>query len=496
MSKENVNSKAIGNAIVWSFAAEIAAKLLVPITNIILARILAPEAFGIIATINMIVSFADMLSTSGISRYVIQHEFESEEELEQNADVAFWTNTVISVGAWIVIAVFSKPLSAAVGNAGYEFPLIIASLSLPLTAFSSIQEAIFQRSLHYKALFYRRLAVSLLPFVVTIPLAFMGAGYWALIIGTLASNVLKIVMLSTSAAWKPHLYFSFDKLKTMFSFCMWMLLGAFSSWLMTYVDVLLVSNRMGDYYTGLYKNAQTTVSGIISIITAATTSVLFSSLSREQNNDDAFQHLLFSFQKKLGILVLPMGVGIYCFSDLITYLLLGPQWMEASHFIGMYGLSIAVICVFSDFCKESCRAKGKPQTQFYAQMVFLVFLVPACYFAIGKGFDALGLVRSVSNVVFILIYMIVMRLSIKISPFKMLWNVKEPLFCAVLMGGFAKILLHYVGGSYLVQFVYIALCIIAYFGMLCIFKPYRSEIHSIVETLVGKVSTKKGGNKS
>ncbi len=492
MSKENVSSKAIGNAIVWSFAAEIAAKLLIPITNIILARILAPEAFGVIATINMIVSFADMLSTSGISRYVVQHEFESEEDLERNADVAFWTNTVISVGAWVVIAVFSKQLSAMVGNVGYEFPLIIASLSLPLTAFSSIQEAIFQRSFRYKALFYRRLAVSLLPFVVTIPLAFMGAGYWALIIGTLASNVLKIVMLSTAAAWKPTLYFSFEKLKTMFSFCMWMILGAFSSWLITYVDVLLVSNRMGEYYTGLYKNAQTTVSGIISIITAATTSVLFSSLSREQNNDEAFQHLLFSFQKKLSILVVPMGVGIYCFSDLITYLLLGNQWMEASHFIGIYGLSVALTCIFADFCKESCRAKGKPQTQFYAQMVYLVFLMPACYCAVSKGFDTLGFVRSAANLVFIAVYFIVMQLTIKISPLKMLWNVKEPMLCAVVMGVFGEILLRYLGGNYLIQFVYIGLCVVVYFATLYLFRPYRKEIRSTIEALAGKVLHRKG----
>ena len=69
-------SKSIGKATMWSFAAEIAAKLITPITNIILARILAPEAFGIIATINMVVSLADTFSTAGFQKYVIQHKIE------------------------------------------------------------------------------------------------------------------------------------------------------------------------------------------------------------------------------------------------------------------------------------------------------------------------------------------------------------------------------------------------------------------------------------
>ena len=62
----------------------------------ILARILAPEAFGVVATVTMIVSFAEMFTDSGFQKYLVQHEFESDEERYQNANVAFWTNFFIS----------------------------------------------------------------------------------------------------------------------------------------------------------------------------------------------------------------------------------------------------------------------------------------------------------------------------------------------------------------------------------------------------------------
>lgn len=73
----------------WSFITEIVAKIIVPLTNMILARILAPEAFGVIATITMIISFADMFTDAGFQKYIVQQEFKNERDKYSNANVAF-----------------------------------------------------------------------------------------------------------------------------------------------------------------------------------------------------------------------------------------------------------------------------------------------------------------------------------------------------------------------------------------------------------------------
>lgn len=481
--EEKLVKNQIEKAIAWSLAAEVIAKLLVPITNVILARILMPEIFGIVVSINMIISFADMLSTSGLSKYIIQHEFKSNKELNENANVIFWTNIIISLVAWVFIIIFRKSLSNMVGNSGYEMPLVIAAFSLPLTTFSSIQEAIFQRKLQYQMLFYRRIAVSILPFFVTIPLAFLGIEYWSLIIGTLASNILKILILYIASPWKPTFYYDFKKLKIMFSFCMWMLLSAILSWGITYIDVFLVSNKMGEFYTGLYKNSQILVTSIISIITSAITSVLFASLSREQDNNKNFSKLFFDFQKKVGMFVIPLGVGIFCFSKLITYILLGEQWLRASNFIGVFGFSTAMLCVFADFPKEACKAKGKPYIQFYVQGLFLILLIFMCLYGVEKGFDSLGIIRSLANFILIAIYMIFMKIFINISPLKMLWNERIVLTSAFIMGICAKTMLKYFPCNYIYQFIYIIVCIIIYFTLLYSSKEYRKEILQVIDAI-------------
>ena len=466
-------SNSIGKATAWSFAAEIAAKIIVPVTNIILARLLTPEAFGVIASINMVVSFADMFSQAGFQKYLVQHEYENKESLFRGASVAFWTYLSISLLFWFLICIFRNPIADFVGNPGYGTGLSIAALSLPLMSLSCIQEALFQRQLNYRILFYRRVFVSLLPFFVTIPLAVVGFGYWALIIGTLAGNILKAVMLTVVSEWKPNFFFSFSLLKQMFSFSVWTLLESVAMWASTYIDILIISNALGPFYTGLYKNSQTTVTSILSIVTGATTTVLFSALSRSQSDEKRYNELFYSFQKNVAVFVMPLGAGIFWFSDLITNVLLGSQWVKASPFIGVWGLCTSLVCVYGTFSREVYRSKGKPKISLFAQMLHIIFIVPVCLYGVHLGFDKLIYYRSFAFLQIILVHSLFVKIFFDISPMKMIWRTKEPVLCTLLMSALIFILQKIFVDEFIWELVLILLSVLFYFFMLCMFKEYR-----------------------
>lgn len=477
----------VGKATVWSFAAELSAKLIVPITNMILARILAPEIFGIIATINMIVSFADMLSTAGFQKYLVQHQYKDKDELHKGASVAFWTNLSISMLAWAIIAVFRNPISDMLGNSGYGVALTVAALSLPLTSFSSIQEALFQRQLNYKILFIKRLSVSLLPLIVTVPLALLGLKHWSLIIGNLAGGILKAVLLTSVSDWKPNFFYSFRLLKEMLSFSIWTLLESIALWASSYIDILIISNVLGNYYTGLYKNSQSTVTSILTIITGATTSVLFSSLSRCQDDQGKFEELFFKFQKNVAMFVVPLGVGIFCFRNLVTSVLLGEQWMEAADFVGIWGLCTSIVCVFGTFSREVYRAKGKPKISLFAQVLHLAFVIPVCLYSVSKGFDTLIWVRSFAYLQIVVVHMFFMKFFFRISPFKMFTSVKEIILSAVVMGIFAYIIQNCFPSGIIWQFIQIFISGMLYFAILLCFPADRKYLMSMPKKMLGKV---------
>ena len=101
--------KKAGKATTWAAITEVAAKLITPITNMLLARLLTPEAFGVVATITIVISFAEVFTDAGFQKYIIQHPFSTDDELNDNATVAFWTNLLISLIIWGCIIFLEIP---------------------------------------------------------------------------------------------------------------------------------------------------------------------------------------------------------------------------------------------------------------------------------------------------------------------------------------------------------------------------------------------------
>ena len=278
MEEYSLREKA-SHATKWSSITEIAARCVAPITNIILARLLTPEAFGVVATVTIVTSLADLFTDAGFQKYLVQHDFEDVAALNRYSDVAFWTNLAISLFLWALICVFNQPLAALVGNEGLGNVLVVASISLPLTSFSSIQLARFKREFQFKTLFYIRLVTLAVPFLITVPLAFITHSFWALIIGTIANNLANAVVLTWRSSWKPSFFYDFALFKEMFSYSWWILLESISVWLTSYIGTFIVGLYLSSYYVGLYKTSMTTVNQITALVTAATSMPLFAAIS-------------------------------------------------------------------------------------------------------------------------------------------------------------------------------------------------------------------------
>ncbi len=475
---EDLNKKIL-SATKWSAVAEILSKLITPIVSIVLARLLTPEAFGIVTTLTMIISFAEIFTDAGFQKYIIQHNFNDKEDLEQSVNVAFWSNLVLSLFLWGIISLFADALSSIVGNPGLGYVLIIACISIPIEAFSSIQFAIYKRNLDFKTLLKVRIIGICVPLFITIPLAFYMRNFWALVIGTIAQNVVNALCLTIFSSWKPKCYYSFLKLKEMLSFSIWSMIESVSIWATNYIDIFLVGTALNQYYLGLYKTSSTTVGQITSIVTSITTPILFSALSRLQNDKKEFENLFFTFQKCVGLLIIPLGVGIFCFSDFITLVLLGNQWMETSGFIGLWGLTSALTIVLSHYSSEVYRAKGRPKLSVLAQFLHIIVLGPAVYIAVQYDYHTLYVTRSLVRLELILVNLIIMYHVVKISPLKMLINIAPACLASVVMACVAFALLHFHNEiSY--QILFIVVCIIVYAGVIYLFPKERAILQKYI----------------
>lgn len=481
MKQENLKNKFL-NAAKWSTITEIAAKMVSPVTNMILARIIAPEAFGIVATITMIMSFADMFTDAGFQKYLVQHEFKDEKEKIESANVAFWTNLSISVFLLAIIIVLREQIAVLVGNPGLGNVIAIASIQLLLTSFSSIQMALYRRDFDFKTLFLVRMVAVCIPFVVTMPLAFLGLSYYSLIIGTIFMQISNAVILTVKSKWKPKLFYKVEILKEMLSFSIWSLFEGVSIWFTAWADVFIIGNSLNQYYLGIYKTSTAMVNALMSLITASIVPVLFSTLSRLQDDNEKFNRMYFTTQRLVSIFVFPIGIGVYLYSDLATKILLGSKWSEASGIIGVWALTSSIMIVLGHFCSEVYRAKGRPKLSFWAQILHLVILVPVCIISSKYGFWELVYARSWIRMEFVIVHFIIMKVAIGIPVAKTFKNVMPTAISALAMG-ILGYFMQMVSKDLSWSLVSIIICSLFYFGVLYLFPNMRKEMNGIIRKL-------------
>jgi len=485
---ENLNSKIV-NATKWSTITEVMAKLVAPISSMVLARLLTPEAFGVVATLNMVIAFAEIFTDAGFQKYLIQQSFFDTEDRDKDTNVAFWTNLLMSLLLWGIIAIFAEPLATLVGNPGLGNVLIVACTSISLAAFSSIQMALFKKDLDFKTLFYRRLVSIIIPLTVTVPLAFWMHSYWALVIGTICVNLANAIILTVKSNWKPRLYYSFARLRRMFAFCSWAILDSILVWATAYMDIFFVGVMLNEHYLGLYKTSMTTVGQITTLITAAILPVIMPALAKVRDDHAAMRELLLKLQKYTAILLLPVGFSIFIFSDLITSVLLGDQWMEASPFIGLWGLVDVVMVIFARFCSNIYPAVGRSDIAVICQLLHIVVLIPAVYVAVGYGFTALCWTRSLVRFEGMAVNMFFAWYLIRQSPWRMITNVLPEIAGCLSMSVVATLLLS-INRSNVCSLLWIIPSAIAYFTTISFFSKEKQLLMQLYTQLSQKLQFK------
>ncbi len=463
----------------WSALTEIATKLISPIAGMILARLLTPEAYGAVATTTIIISFAEMLTDAGFQRYLIQHDFDNDEDKYKCADTAFWLNLTLSVVAWFVIVLFRHPLAQLVGSPELGNAIAIACTIIPITAFSSIQAGFYKRDLNFKPLFNARMIVIAIPFCITIPLALWLRNYWALIAGSIAHSIIYAIVLAINSKWKPSLRFSYDKTKDMASFWAWTSVGRIITYITGYIDLFLISNKFDQHLLGIYRTSMQTSTHIIALISAIVVPVLLPTYSKTQNDHQKLRKTILNIQKHLGILLLPIGLGVFLYSDLITKILLGSQWDEAAPIIGIWGLMHAFTLLLSRNYTNAFIAIGKPKIPVIIQAIYAAILIPAIILSADISFNCVYITRSFMRIWHIALNMLFIFITIKLSIFKTFRNL-IPEFAGCLALFIISTLLSSISNSSYWQLFSIIIIAATYFSIIFLFRKERVIIHHTV----------------
>lgn len=324
--------RGFGNAVSWAYV-QTGGRMVASLgVSLLLARLLGPESFGIIAMAAVYVFFIETLIRQGLSAAIIQRP----ELRRSHLDTAFW----LIMGAILLLIPISIILSEwwARLNATPDLAPVIVGLTpvLALRGLSVVQEALLRRQMDYRALAVRTNLAVVLGGVTGVIAALMGAGTWALVVQQAVLAATELAVLWRVSNWRPTFRFSRRSADELVGFSSMSALAGMGSFLQARVDTLIIGLIFGPVAVGLYRLATRLTDMVVEGAGGAFQSVSLSELSRLEHDAQRMAHRTEEVVRMASLAAVPLIGLLAVVSDPLLHLL-GPDWVPAI-------LSLRILC--------------------------------------------------------------------------------------------------------------------------------------------------------
>lgn len=361
----SLTHKAI-HAFKWSALGEIASRTIGPLVFLVLARLLIPEDFGVVAAATVVISFSQVFADAGLAKALIQRQ----DKVEESANVVFWLNLGIGLAIATLIIVGAPFIAGFFHDARIAPVVQVQSLQIPLAAFSSTHTALLQKALSFKPLFWVRLVTTAVPGLASIPLAIHGMGYWALVVGTLLGQAAQTTVLWKCSPWRPRWGLDRSRLFELIAFGKWAMLSGLLGWFYGWMDAIVVGHYLGPHEMGLYRTGSTFVTMVFGLIFSPLLPVLYSAFSQLQHDSTKIGNSLLLTIKGIGIVAFPVSAGLIWMRRPIEQLIFRDEWAGIGIVVAILALAQGLAWLVGSN-GEAYRGAGKPHLETWAMVLSL-----------------------------------------------------------------------------------------------------------------------------
>lgn len=302
------------------------------VVQIVLARLLAPNDFGMLAIIIVFVNIGAVFVQSGLNSALIQ----SPSVTKEDYSTVFWCCLAFAFLLYTLIFFTAPYIGVFYSSADLVWPLRVIAIILFINAFNSIQSAKVTRDLELKKTFYATIASVLMSGIIGIAVAFFGMGVWALVIQQITYQLVSCVVLALLIDWRPELCFSYKRAKELFGFGWKLLVSGLLNTLYQSLSSLVIGKQFSQYDLGLVSQGEKYPQAIGNMLDGAIQPVMFSAVSRVQHDSNMVKALTKRALKTSSYIVIPTMSLFALVAAPFTEIFLGAQWMTAVPFLQMF----------------------------------------------------------------------------------------------------------------------------------------------------------------
>lgn len=329
MQQTTPNQINVLSNLAWKLLERFGVQGLQFVIQIILARLLFPSDYGLLALVVIFITIASVFVQSGLNTSLIQ------KKVVDNVDYSsvFYLSLGVASVLYIVLFLFAPSIASFYDNLDLIPVLRVLALTLFPGVFNSIQNAIVSRTMQFRRLFYSSVGAGFVSGIVGIALAYKGYGIWALVFQQLTNQVCITIILWFTVKWRPTLQFSLERVKDHFSFGWKLLVSSLID--TTYKD--LRSLIIGKVYTpamlGYYNRGRQFPQLVISNINGSIQAVMLPALAAQQDYTERVKSMMRRSIVTSSFIVFPMMVGLAVVAEPLVVLLLTDKWLPAVPFL-------------------------------------------------------------------------------------------------------------------------------------------------------------------
>lgn len=424
---ESIKGKAVFGFI-WRFLQNAGTQIISFIISIVLARVLMPEDYGLVAMITVFTGIAMVFINTGFSSAIVQRKNLTDEE----TSTVFYFSVAMGIAIYGILY-FSAPLIAQF----YSEPklvlmLRVTSLIVFIGSLYSVPQALINRRMQFKKSFIVSLCGVLTQGVVGITLAYCGFGPWALIYGMLANYAVNAIVMWIVVRWTPKLCFSVKAFSSMFLFSLKMLLSGLFDAIFNNIRSIIIGWQYTSADLAYYNRGYQFPSLIMAQVDSAITTVLFSSLSKFQDDWERGVMVLRRAMKTSMYVCLPLIAGLCAVARPMVSFLLTDKWLPCVDYIRITAIYCATWPLSAR--RHALNSLGKSGTSLTLNIMGKIITLAAIFITYKHSVKALIIGTVVASYLGQIVATVVYAKTLKYSVVNQLKDILPSVALSTFMG--------------------------------------------------------------
>jgi len=361
-------SKGVGGSItknfMWRLMERLGAQGISFIVSIILARLLSPEVYGVIALVLVFTTILQVFVDSGLGNALIQKKTADDTDFSS----VFYFNVAFGLALYGIMFLIAPLIAAFYQNAELTDIIRVLSLTVVISSIKNVQQAYVARNMMFKRFFWSTIGGTVVAACVGIAMAYKGYGVWALVALNLTNLLIDTAVLWITVQWRPRLLFSWERLKGLLSFGWKLLVGRLVETVYSELHSLIIGKRYTSEALAHYNRGKQYPNIVVTNIDYSITSVLFPVMSSVQEDKEKCQSIVRRAIITNIYLIAPLMMGLAVCAEPIVRLMLTDKWLPCIPYLRVFCFTMTFL-TFNTANMNTYRSLGRSDIYLKVEMI-------------------------------------------------------------------------------------------------------------------------------